>query len=74
MLSEVAIISTDLAEMLGSAIALCMLFPKLQLWHGVLITTLDVVLFLAFKDPLSGRPARIFEGTVAVLVCTICDE
>ena len=35
VLSEIAIISTDLAELLGSAIALCLLFPSLPLWAGV---------------------------------------
>jgi metal iron transporter len=67
-MAEVAIIATDLAELLGSAIALCMLFPALQMWHGVLITSFDVIFLLAMKDPLSGRPARMFEGLVAILV------
>lgn len=71
VLSEVAIISTDLAELLGSAIALCMLFPSLQLWHGVLITAFDVVILLAIKDPLGGRPARMFEAIVAILVLAV---
>ncbi|KAJ7590974.1 natural resistance-associated macrophage protein-domain-containing protein [Mycena floridula] len=70
-ISELAIIATDLAELLGSAIALCLLFPKLQLWHGVLITGLDVVLLLAMKDPLRGRPVRIFEGLIAILVLAV---
>ncbi|KIL63521.1 hypothetical protein M378DRAFT_186987 [Amanita muscaria Koide BX008] len=37
LLAEVEIIATDLTEMLGSAIALVLLFPRLQLWHGLLI-------------------------------------
>ena len=41
-LAEIAIISTDLAELLGSAIALCLLFPALPLWAGVLLTASDV--------------------------------
>ncbi|RDB15676.1 Manganese transporter pdt1 [Hypsizygus marmoreus] len=71
ILSEVAIIATDLAELLGSAIALCMLFPKLQLWHGVLITAFDVFLLLAFGDPLRGRPVRMFEFLIAGLVLAV---
>lgn len=67
-LSEVAIIATDLAELLGSAIALCMLFPKLELWHGVLITAFDVIIILGMGDPLRGKPARMFELLIAVLV------
>ena len=68
-LAEVAIIATDLAELLGSAIALCMLFPKLELWHGVLITAFDVILILAMGDPLRGRPVRLFEFLIAGMVC-----
>lgn len=68
ILAEVAIISTDLAELLGSAMALCMLFPKLQLWQGVLITAGDVIFLLALKDPLRGRPVRAFELAMAFLV------
>ena len=67
-LAEVAIIATDLAELLGSAIALCLLFPKLELWHGVLITAFDVVLILAMRDPLRGKPVRMFEFLIAVMV------
>ncbi|KAG6896240.1 hypothetical protein C0992_009537 [Termitomyces sp. T32_za158] len=67
VLAEVAIIATDLAELLGSAIALCMLFPKLQLWHGVLITAFDVFILLLFGDPLRGRPVRMFEFIIAGL-------
>ena len=68
VLSEVAIISTDLAELLGSAISLCMLFPSLPLWAGVLITASDVLLLLAFRDPVQGRPVRVFEIFIAILV------
>ncbi|KAF7344387.1 Manganese transporter pdt1 [Mycena sanguinolenta] len=76
VLSEVAIIATDLAELLGSAIALCLLFPKLQLWHGVLITAFDVILLLALRDPLRSAPVKMFEifvtGLVlAVLMCMV---
>ncbi|KAF9062045.1 smf Mn2+ and Fe2+ transporter [Rhodocollybia butyracea] len=70
-LTEVAIISTDLAELLGSAMALCMLFPKLQLWHGILITAGDVLFLLALKDPLRGRPVRMFEVAMAFLVLAV---
>ena len=67
--SEIAIIATDLAELLGSAIALCLLFPKLPLWAGVLITASDVFILLALRDPLGGRPVRIFEVLIAAMVC-----
>jgi metal iron transporter len=67
-LSEVAIIATDLAELLGSAIAFCLLFPKLEIWHGVLITAFDVLIILFIGDPLRGRPVRSFELLIAALV------
>jgi metal iron transporter len=66
----VAIIATDLSELLGSAIALCLLFPKLQLWHGVLVTACDVILILAFRDPLRGTPVRMFEILIGIFVCS----
>ncbi|KAJ7492199.1 natural resistance-associated macrophage protein-domain-containing protein [Mycena latifolia] len=71
ILSEVAIISTDLAELLGSAIALCLLFPRLELWQGVLITTFDVILLLALRDPLRSTPVRMFEVLIAGLVLAV---
>jgi metal iron transporter len=68
VLSEIAIISTDLAELLGSAIALVMLFPSLPLWAGVLVTAFDVLLILGLGDPLRSRPLRYFELLIAFLV------
>ncbi|KAL0057566.1 Manganese transporter smf1 [Marasmius tenuissimus] len=71
LVSEIAIITTDLTELLGSAIALCLLFPKLGLWHGVLITAFDVVFLLALGDPLRGRPVRVFEWGIAGMVLAV---
>lgn len=70
VLSEIAIISTDLAELLGSAIGFCLLFPKLPLWAGVVLTAADVLIFLSFADPTKsqGRPVRMFEYTIIGLV------
>ncbi|TFK62892.1 natural resistance-associated macrophage protein [Pluteus cervinus] len=70
-LAEVAIISTDLAELLGSAIALCLLFPGLELWQGVLLTGLDVLLILALGDPLRGKPVKLFEWLIASMVLSV---
>ncbi|KZT73250.1 smf Mn2+ and Fe2+ transporter [Daedalea quercina L-15889] len=71
VLSEVAIIATDLAELLGSAIALTLLFPALPLYAGVILTALDVLFLLAVKDPLSGQRAQFFEILIGVLVFTV---
>ncbi|KAH7883847.1 natural resistance-associated macrophage protein-domain-containing protein [Phlebopus sp. FC_14] len=66
IMCEIAIISTDLAELLGSAIGICLLFPKLPLWAGVLLTGVDVFIFLVIGDPSrTGRPVAI------VFVCFI---
>ncbi|KIK00753.1 hypothetical protein K443DRAFT_678945 [Laccaria amethystina LaAM-08-1] len=70
-LAEIAIIATDLAEVLGSAIALSLLFPRLELWHGVLITGFDVILILGMGDPLRGRPVKVFEIFIAVMVLAV---
>ena len=68
VLAEIAIISTDLAELLGSAMGLVMLFPKLPLWAGVLITACDVFIILLVGDPLRRQPVKMFEWLIAVLV------
>ncbi|RDB29515.1 Manganese transporter pdt1 [Hypsizygus marmoreus] len=73
VVSEIAIISTDLAELLGSAIGLCLIFPKLPLWAGVVLTATDVLVFLVFADPSrgQGRPVRTFEFIIMTLVFAV---
>ena len=70
VLAEVAIVATDLAELLGSAIGLCLLFPNLPLWAGVVLTAVDVLVFLSISNPSQsgGRPVKIFEYTIIGLV------
>ncbi|PLW39126.1 hypothetical protein PCANC_12605 [Puccinia coronata f. sp. avenae] len=76
-LCEAGIIFTDLAELLGSAIALKMLFPRLPLWVGVLLTSTDVFIVLAFFNSYpeissrSRRSMHIFEFSIAVLVLVV---
>ncbi|CDO70248.1 hypothetical protein BN946_scf184942.g48 [Trametes cinnabarina] len=72
-LSEVAIVSTDLAELLGSAIGLCLVFPSIPLWAAVLITASDVLIFLVIGDPSRGhgRPVKLFEYAVMALVAAV---
>lgn len=76
VLSEVAIVSTDLAELLGSAIGLCLIFPSIPLWAAVLITASDVLIFLILGDPSrgQGRPVKIFEYTVIALVSATTEQ
>ncbi len=66
VLAEIAIIATDLAEVLGSAIALQLLFGIPLLW-GVVITTFDVLLLLA----LTSFGIRKLEAVILSFVATI---
>jgi manganese transport protein len=66
LLSEIAIGACDLAEVLGSAVALNLLFHIPLLW-AVLITAGDVLLLLA----LQRFGIRTIEAVVLVLVATI---
>jgi manganese transport protein len=66
LLCEVAIIACDLASLLGSAIALNLLFGIPMAW-GALITALDVLLILV----LQHYGVRKLEAVVAALVLTI---
>jgi manganese transport protein len=65
-LAEVAIIACDLAEVLGSALALNLLF-HLPLILGALLTGFDLVVVLA----LQGKGFRRLEAIILGLVATI---
>jgi len=66
LMSEVAIGACDLAEVLGSAVALNLLFHIPLLW-AVIITGLDVLLLLA----LQSFGMRTIEAVVLLLIATI---
>jgi manganese transport protein len=66
VLCEVAIIACDLAEVLGSAVALNLLFGLPLVW-GALVTALDVFALLA----LQRFGMRRLEALVVVLVLTV---
>src|SRR5207245_7593030 len=65
-LCEIAIAACDLAEVLGSAVALNLLFHIPLLW-AVIITGLDVLLLLA----LQRFGMRTIEAVILLLVVTI---
>src|SRR3954469_5880579 len=65
--TEVAIMACDLAEVLGSAAAIHLLFPGIPLMWAVVITALDVLLLLS----LQSFGMRIIEAFILVLVVTI---
>ena len=66
LLCELAIVACDLAEVLGAAIGLQLLF-HIPLLVGVMITAFDVLLLLA----LTGQGVRRLEAFIIVLVVTI---
>lgn len=66
VLCEIAIVACDLAEVIGSAIALNLLF-KIPLVVGVAITGLDVFIVLF----LQNKSFRILEFLVTGLICII---
>jgi manganese transport protein len=66
VLCEIAIAACDLAELLGSAIALQLQFSIPLLW-GVCITALDVLVLLF----LQGKGFRYVEALVITLVATV---
>src|SRR5437762_9276940 len=66
LMSEVAIGACDLAEVLGSAVALNLMFHIPLLW-AVIITGLDVLLLLA----LQRFGMRTLEAVVLLLIATI---
>ena len=66
LLCEIAIAACDLAEVIGSAIALNLLFG-IPLAVGVLVTALDVLLLLY----LQNKGFRVLEALVILLVATV---
>lgn len=76
IVAEIAIIATDMAEVIGTAIALNMLF-KIPLVAGCIISIADVLFILLFYSPgNSVKAVRIFElfvfGLVLAVVVCFC--
>lgn len=65
-LAEIAIIATDVAEVLGTALALALLF-KIKLTSGIAWTIVDTIIIFA----LQGRGVRRLEAIILGLVSTI---
>ena len=66
LMAEIAIIACDFAEVLGSAVALNLMFHIPLLW-AVIITGVDVLLLLG----LQGLGMRMIEAVVLLLIATI---
>jgi manganese transport protein len=69
VLAEIAIIATDLAEVIGTAIGIQLLFG-LPLGVGIIITSLDVFLILALQR-LGFRHLEVFVVTMLAVIA-IC--
>ncbi|KAI2636714.1 natural resistance-associated macrophage protein-domain-containing protein [Xylaria nigripes] len=72
VLAEAAIIATDIAEVIGTAIALNLLVPEIPLVAGCAISILDVFVILIFyrpNGPMNGL--RVFEIFVMFLVLIV---
>jgi manganese transport protein len=65
-LAEIAILATDVAEVLGGALAIKLLLG-LPLWAGIILTAFDMLIVVGLK----GRGFRQVEAIVAGLVGTI---
>jgi manganese transport protein len=64
---EIAIAACDLAEVLGSAVAIHLLFPRISLLTAVIITAFDVLLILS----LQRLGMRWIEAVIVILIGTI---
>lgn len=73
VLSELAIVATDLAEVVGTAIALEILF-HIPLFWGVVATVVDVLVVLVFyrREGATMKQVRLFEMFVGALVLATC--
>ncbi|KWU44700.1 natural resistance-associated macrophage protein [Rhodotorula sp. JG-1b] len=75
LMAEAGIIMTDLAELLGSAIAINLLVPAIPLWACVLLTSLDVFLILMIFNQYPTRTMttsmRMFELLIGLLVLCV---
>ncbi|KAH7024661.1 transporter smf2 [Microdochium trichocladiopsis] len=68
-MAEAAIIATDIAEVIGTAIALNLLCPQIPLVAGCAISIIDVLFILVFYRPGGSlRGLRGFEFFIVLLV------
>eukprot|EP00898_Chlorokybus_atmophyticus_P001215 jgi/Chlat1/2094/Chrsp17S02693 len=73
IMAEIAIIASDVPEVLGTAFALQMLF-KLPLWLGVLLTSLDTLLLLGMQTIKVRRLEAIIASMVFIIAACFLAE
>lgn len=73
ILAEIAIIACDLAELIGTALALNLLF-SIPLLIGVLLTSLDVIIILMLESKGFSKLQAIIVGLVLLVTCSFVIE
>ncbi|EQC34776.1 hypothetical protein SDRG_07584 [Saprolegnia diclina VS20] len=71
VMTEIAIVGSDIQEVLGSAIALQLLF-QLPLWVGCLITGVDTLTFLSLHQFGIRKLEAFFVALIAVMLACFC--
>ncbi|KAH9448877.1 hypothetical protein MJO28_015399 [Puccinia striiformis f. sp. tritici] len=73
LIFELGILSADMGELLGSATALILLFPRLPPFVAVLLTFPEIFLALLFfrNGKQSKRSMQIFEIMIAIVVMAV---
>ena len=72
-MAEIAIIATDIAEVLGAALAFKLLF-NLPLSIGILLTAISTLIILGVKGAANGRVQRIVLTLVTIIVMCLAAE
>ncbi|KAF8860312.1 natural resistance-associated macrophage protein [Acephala macrosclerotiorum] len=68
-IAEAAIICTDIGQVIGTAIAINLLIPKVPLWGGCLISVTDTLFILLFYNADGTlRRLRVFEAFVSIFI------
>lgn len=71
-IAEVCIICTDIGQVIGTAIALNILIPKLPLAAACVVSVVDTISILLFYNPDGHlRRIRLFEAFIALLVLAV---
>jgi manganese transport protein len=70
LLAELAIVATDIAEVLGAALALKLLFHLPLAW-GVVLTTFDLFLVLGLKGAGFRKVESIILGLIAIIAMSL---
>jgi manganese transport protein len=72
-MAEIAIIATDIAEVLGAALAFKLLF-NLPLSIGIVLTAVSTLFILGVKGAANGRVQKIVLALVAIIVLCFAIE